>query len=62
MMDVFEPEYIGRTVMIKNTMLYNGLFGILAPASDDPDDFWDYNVDLAIGVRIGVSTNQFILV
>lgn len=61
-MDVFEPEYIGRTVRIKNTMLYNDQIGILEPKSDRPEDFWDYNVRLESGRRIGVHTSQFILI
>lgn len=61
MPDVFEPEYIGRFVKIKNTLLFNGKTGYLEKASDDPADFWDYNVKLMDGTKIGVTTDQFIL-
>ena len=55
-------QQIGSTVVIKNTMLYNGRRGTLGPASDDPEDFWDYTVTLSDGRRIGVTCDQFTVI
>ena len=37
---------IGDRVRINGTLLYDGRIGVLTPTSDDPEDFWDFNVDL----------------
>jgi len=36
----------GDRVKVKGTLLYNGRVGTLKPISDDPEDPWDFYVDL----------------
>lgn len=36
----------GMRVRIKGTMFYNGRLGTLKPTSTDPEDIWDFYVDL----------------
>lgn len=59
---VRRPE-IGDKVTIRKTMLYTGRVGILKPASNDPEDFWDFYVDLKENIEspartIGVTVDQ----
>ncbi len=38
------PLRIGDRVRIKDSLLYTGRTGVLQPISEDPEDFWDFNV------------------
>lgn len=51
----------GAKVRVTNSMLYTGRTGFLRPTSSDPDDWWDYNVELDDRV-IGVTHDQVELV
>ena len=54
---------VGDRVIVTRSLLYTGRTGIVKPASNNPDDFWDFNVVLE-GSRtepvrtIGVTLDQ----
>lgn len=48
----------GDIVKVRNTMLYNGQIGMVGPVGSDPDDPWDFYVDLIDGRTIGVMSGQ----
>lgn len=57
----------GDQVLVVNTLNYNGRRGVLGPISDDPEDIWDYTVELSPGMgddrlaearKIGVHEGQ----
>lgn len=59
----------GDMVLVVNTMNYNGRRGVLKPISDDPEDCWEFTVDLFEGIqgdrlskvkKIGVSSFQVV--
>lgn len=53
---------LDKGTRVEKSMLYSGQTGTLTTNSGDPDDFWDWNVVLDSGRRIGVNDFQVVAV